>query len=296
MTDFLQPLKTALADFGWRDVCDIVILAFIIYGVVKILARTRAMRVVLGLGVLLLFMWIAQVLNLATLTWVFSWLLQAMAVFVVILFQPEIRRALEKIGRGRIFPDLRQSQADGEYLVAEFEEALLNMAAHKVGAIIVFERRTGLADLVESGTVLNANVTAQLIETVFYPDNPLHDGAMVVKDGRIWAAGCFLPLSDNRQISAQFGTRHRASLGVSEVSDAYVLVVSEERGTVSFAFDGVIYKDISEGRLTQILENLYMSESGDRDPVDLSADTKEIAVRQIQEAQRGRRWRGGGGA
>ncbi|MBD5559507.1 MAG: TIGR00159 family protein [Clostridia bacterium] len=293
LTDFLQPLKTALADFGWRDVVDIVILAFIIYGLVKVLAKTRAMRVVLGLGVLLLFMWIAQVLKLSTLTWVFSWLLQAMAVFVVILFQPEIRRALEKIGRGRLFPDLRSVNSDGEYLVSQFEEALLNMAEHRIGAIIVFERRTGLADLVESGTVLNANVTAQLIETVFYPDNPLHDGAMVIKDGRIWAAGCFLPLSDNRQISAEFGTRHRASLGVSEVSDAYVLVVSEERGTISFAFDGYIYKDISGGRLTQVLENLYMNESGS-DAVDLSADTKEIGVRAVQEAQRERERSGRG--
>lgn len=271
MTDFLQPLRTALADFGWRDVVDIVILAFIIYGLIKVLAKTRAMRVVLGLGVLLLFMWVAQVLRLSTLTWVFSWLLQAMAVFVVILFQPEIRRALEKIGRGRIFPDLRAVNTDGEYLVAQFEEALLNMAAHRIGAIIVFERRTGLADLVESGTIVNATVSAQLIETVFYPDNPLHDGAMVIKDGRIWAAGCFLPLSDNRQISAEFGTRHRASLGVSEVSDAYVLVVSEERGTVSFAFDGTIHKDITDARLTQILENLYTTPSGESDELPEAA-------------------------
>lgn len=292
MTDFLQPLKIALSDFGWRDICDIVILAFITYGVVKLLARTRAMRVVLGLGVLLLFMWVAQVLRLTTLTWVFSWLLQAMAVFVVILFQPEIRRALEKLGRGRLFPDLRTVNSNGQYLVGQFEESILNMASRKIGAIIVFERRTGLADLVESGTILNANVSAQLIETVFYPDNPLHDGAMVIKDGRIWAAGCFLPLSDNRQISAEFGTRHRASLGVSEVSDAYVLVVSEERGTVSFAFDGAIYKDISDGRLTQILENLYLDTGGD-EPVDFSADTKEIAVQAIQRAQRERKRNGG---
>lgn len=285
MTDYLQPLTTALADFGWRDVVDIVILAVIVYGIVKIMARTRAMRVVLGLGVLLLFVWIAEVLNLVTLTWVFSWLLQAMAIFVVILFQPEIRRALEKIGRGRLFPDLRSVNVDGQHLVAEFERALLSMASHKVGAILVFERRTGLADLVESGTVMNAVVSAELIETIFYPDNPLHDGAMVIKDGRIWAAGCFLPLSDNRQISSEFGTRHRASLGVSEVSDAYVLVVSEERGTVSFAFDGVIYKDITDGRLTEILESLYMND-GREENIDLSASTKEIDTQAIRTASR----------
>lgn len=283
MTDYLQPLTTALADFGWRDVADIVILAVIVYGIVKIMARTRAMRVVLGLGVLLLFVWIAQVLNLVTLTWVFSWLLQALAIFVVILFQPEIRRALEKIGRGRLFPDLRSANVDGEHLVAEFERAVLDMASHKVGAILVFERRTGLADLVESGTVMNATVSAELIETVFYPDNPLHDGAMIIKDGRIWAAGCFLPLSDNRQISSEFGTRHRASLGVSEVSDAYVLVVSEERGTVSFAFDGTIYKDITDGRLSEILESLYMNDGRDTN-IDLSASTKEIDAEAVRRA------------
>lgn len=192
-----------------------------------------------------------------------------------------------KAGRGKIFPALRSFNADGEHLVAEFERALLDMARHKVGAIIVFEKQTGLADLVESGTVMDASVSAELIETVFYPDNPLHDGAMIIKDGRIWAAGCFLPLSDNRTISSELGTRHRASLGVSEVSDAYVLVVSEERGEISFVYDGILSKNITDRRLTSILEELYMSQSSGRGPsvpVDLSADTKEIPVADIKKA------------
>lgn len=257
MTEFFDPLRTALSDFGWRDAADIIILAVVCYSLLKILYRTRAMRVVLGLVILLIAGAVAQLLNLVTVSWVFEWLVQASAVFLVILFQPELRRALEKLGRGKIFTSLHKAETDREDLIHQFTTALTNMARTRTGAIIVFERQTGLADIVESGIVVDADVSAQLIETIFYPNNPLHDGAMIIKEGRIWAAGCFLPLSDNRSISSQLGSRHRASLGVSEVSDAYVLVVSEERGTISFVYDGVITQGVSADRLRSILEDVY---------------------------------------
>ncbi len=289
MTDFIEPLKTALVQFGWRDVFDISIMAVILYALIKILSKTRAMRVVIGLAVILLFAWIAELLNLATVTWLFSWILQASAVFIVILFQPEIRRALEKLGRGKIFGGLRASSGDSERLVEQFSRAVLNMAKHKVGAIIVFERKTGLAEVLESGTALDADVSSELIENIFYPNTPLHDGAMVVRDGRIAAAGCFLPLSDNKQIASELGTRHRASLGVSEVSDAYVIVVSEERGTISFAYDGTLRRHIDAKGLREILDGIYQpSEKGmkrEKAPVDLSAQTKEIPIADIVEAE-----------
>lgn len=288
MTDFLEPLKTAFIQFGWRDVFDIIIMAVILYALIKFLSKTRAMRVVIGLGVILLFAWLAELLNLATVTWMFSWILPAGAIFVVILFQPEIRRALEKLGRGKIFGGMRAAVGDGERLVDQFSRAILNMAKHKVGAIIVFERKTGLAEVLESGTTLDADVSAELIENIFYPNTPLHDGAMVIRDGRIAAAGCFLPLSDNKQIASELGTRHRASLGVSEVSDAYVLVVSEERGTISFACDGVLQRHIDAGKLKSILEELYLpADKGikkESQPVDLSAQTKEINLAEIAES------------
>lgn len=289
LIDFLEPLTTAMSQFGWRDALDIAILAVIIYALVKILSKTRAMRVVLGLGIILIFAWVAQLLDLAAIQWVFGWLLQASAVFIVILFQPELRRALEKLGRGRIFEfaSLRRPNADGEELVDQFTNALEHMAANRVGAILVFERQTGLADIAEKGTIVDADVSAALIETIFYPNNPLHDGAMIIKNGRLWAAGCMLPLSD-KLISAEYGSRHRASLGVSEESDAYVLVVSEERGEISYVYDGTITSGISEGRVRDILERLYVPAEPKSflERVDLSADTKEIRADEIQEAQR----------
>ena len=294
MADFLNPLITALSQFGWRDAVDIAVMSFIIYAIMRMVSKTRAVRVVLGLAVILLFAWVAELLDLPTLMWLFEWLVNASAVFIVILFQPELRRALERLGRGKIFTQRRTPAADGQALVRQFMRALEDMARGRVGAILVFERQTGLADIVESGIVIDADVSSELIETIFYPNNPLHDGAMIVRDGRIWAAGCFLPLSDNRQISSMYGSRHRASLGASEVSDAYVLTVSEERGTISFIYDGVLTPNISVDRVRQILNQLYVPEPrpswaerhGISQEEDLSASTKEINTDQIREADR----------
>lgn len=293
MADFLRPLMSALSEFSWRDAVDIVVMSFILYAVMKLVSKTRAMRVVIGLAVILLFAWIAELLNLPTLMWLFNWMVQASAVFIVILFQPELRRALERLGRGKIFTQRRSPVADGQALVRQFMRALEDMARGHVGAIIVFERQTGLSDIVESGTIVDADVSAELIETIFYPNNPLHDGAMIIRDGRIWAAGCFLPLSDNRQISSMYGSRHRASLGVSEVSDAYVLVVSEERGTISFIYDGALTGNVTADRLRRILNSLYVPQqkaswtSRHRSAQsDLSAQTREISVTEIRQADR----------
>lgn len=293
MADFLRPLMSALSEFSWRDAVDIVVMSIILYAIMKLVSKTRAMRVVLGLAVILLFAWVAELLNLPTLMWLFNWIVQASAVFIVILFQPELRRALERLGRGKIFAQRRNPIADGQALVQQFTRALEDMARGHVGAIIVFERQTGLSDIVESGTIVDADVSAELIETIFYPNNPLHDGAMIIRDGRIWAAGCFLPLSENRQIASMYGSRHRASLGVSEVSDAYVLVVSEERGTISFIYDGALTSNVSADRLRRILNSLYVPQQKNSwasrrsaDQNDLSAQTREISVTEIRQADR----------
>ena len=139
------------------------------------------------------------------------------------------------------------------------------MSKQKVGAILVFERKTGLADVLESGTILDADISSELIENIFYPNTPLHDGAMILRRNKIVGAGCFLPLSDNKQIAQELGTRHRASLGVSEVSDAYVIVVSEERGIISFAYDGVLKRYIDAKALKQILSELYLPDPMERE-------------------------------
>jgi len=288
LTDFLEPIKNALANFEVRDIFDIIIVAFIIYGLVRLFTKTRAMRMVIGLGIILIFARIFELLNLAAVTWLLSWVLQASAVLVVVLFQPEIRRALEKLGQGSFLGGSQDSKKDGEMLIEKFSRAILSMAKRKIGAILVFERRTGLEEVLETGTLLDSEVSTELIENIFYPNTPLHDGAMVIRNGRIVAAGCFLPLSENKQIASELGTRHRAALGVSEVSDAYVLVVSEERGTISFAYDGTLQRHVDSKELKRILGELYLPSKEDEKkknkPVDLSARTKEISIAEIAEA------------
>ncbi len=288
MTDFLEPLKNALENFEFRDLVDIIIVAFILYMLIRLFTKTRAIRMVIGLGIILIFARIFDLLNLSAVSWLLSWVLQASAVLLVVLFQPEIRRALEKLGQGSFFSRGREPAKDAARLIDEFLRAILNMAKHKVGAILVFERKTGLSEVLESGTMLDADVSSELIENVFYPNTPLHDGAMVVRDGRITAAGCFLPLSENKQIASELGTRHRAALGASEISDAYVIVVSEERGTITFVFDGKLTRNIDSKELRKILTELFMPENGNsrKKNVDLSAETKEINIAQIAEANK----------
>ena len=225
------------------------------------------MRVLIGVGIILILSRVFVALNLQTASWLMNTMLSAGAVIIVILFQPEIRRALEALGRGKIFTFATKSQMEvknAEHIIEEISRAMLSMSKQKVGAILVFERKTGLGDVMDSGTMLDADISSELIENIFYPNTPLHDGAMILRNDRIVAAGCFLPLSDNKQVAQELGTRHRASLGVSEVSDAYVLVVSEEKGIISFAYDGVLRRYIDAKALKEILSELYLPETEEK--------------------------------
>lgn len=288
MTDFWGPLKTAILGFDWKDAIDILIVAVIMYAIIRLLARSRALRIAIGLGVILICAKLFQLLDLSTVTWLLSWIINASAILIVVLFQPEIRRALEKLGQGRIFKMSQTAVRDGEQIISELTRAITNMAKRRIGAILVFERKTGLAETIESGTELDSKISSELIENIFYPNTPLHDGAMIIKESRVVAAGCFLPLSENKHISSELGTRHRAALGISEVSDSYVLVVSEERGTISFAYDGVLRRNIDAKELRNILLALYIPTDEKEDnkkinKIDLSAETKEVNVSEIIE-------------
>jgi diadenylate cyclase len=268
MADFFLPFTTGAVQFSWRDVVDIIIVAVIIYSLIRIMSGTRAIQVLKGLGIILILAIVFSILNLQTVTWMLGWLLNAAAVVLVILFQPEIRRALEKLGGGKFFSVVSTSQnEDADRIVEELMRAIINMSKRKVGALIVFERKTGLKDIIETGTVINAEITSELIENIFYPNTPLHDGAMIVKEGKIIAAGCFLPLSDNKQISSELGTRHRAALGVSEVSDSYTIVVSEETGVISYMFDGMLTRYLDIPTLRDILERIFIkTDNADKKP------------------------------
>jgi diadenylate cyclase len=257
LEQIFNAISSSVADFGWLDIVDILILSFVIYWLLKLTSKTRAMQVLKGLGVILLATWVTDFIGLVGVPWLLNYVLNAGALVIVIIFQPELRRALARIGRGRI--DLMSSQSTyAQENVDHILRAVLSMSKRRIGALIVFERKTGLKDVIESGTRLNAEISGELLENLFFVNSPLHDGAVIIREDRIEAAGCFLPLSDNKQIGQELGTRHRAALGVSEVSDSVTLVISEETGVISMAQDGGLIRYLDSKALKDLLEELFM--------------------------------------
>lgn len=249
-------IRSGFFIFEWQDVVDILLIAFIIYQIIILSRQTRAVQVVKGLALVLIGYLIASRLNLIGVTWLLDKVLGAGALVLIIIFQPEFRRGLEKIGRGRFFTS-KKRMADDEAVrtATAVSRAMENMARRKVGALIVVEKRTGLGEQISTGTRIDGVVSANLLEQIFEPNTPLHDGAVIIQDNKILAAGCFLPLTDNNTISSQLGTRHRAALGMSEISDALVFVVSEETGSMSVAREGQLRRPI---RAQDIVELMMM--------------------------------------
>ena len=257
MEQIINQIMNSLADFSIIDIIDIVIISVAIYWLLKLTSKTRAMQVLKGLGIILLATWVTDFLGLVGITWLLAYVLNAGALVIVIIFQPELRRALAKIGRGHI--DLTSSQSTyAQENVENVLKAVLNLSKKRVGALIVFERKTGLKDVIESGTRIGAEISSELLENLFFTNSPLHDGAVIIRDDRIEAAGCFLPLSDNKQIGQELGTRHRAALGVSEVSDSVTLVISEETGVISVAQDGSLIRYLDSKSIKDLLEDIFM--------------------------------------
>ena len=230
--------------FGINDFFDIIIVAVLLYYVYKFIKQRRAGKLALGLGVILLVNIVSDIFSLSALGFIISNFFQIGLLAIVILFQPELRSALEQAG-GTSLKGLKnlgdKHSQNTEEMINSVCDAACEMAKDKTGALIVFENQTGLNDVVSSGTIVNADVSSFLLRNIFFENTPLHDGAVVVRGGRVHAAGCFLPLSDNNTIAKELGTRHRAAIGMSEVSDALVLVVSEETGTISIAQNGEIF-------------------------------------------------------
>lgn len=265
---FLEQIYNAIVDslsyFSLIDAIDILLLSVIIYWLLKLTSKTRAMQVLKGLGIILLAAWVADLLDLVGTYWLLNYVLTAGALVLVIIFQPELRRALAKLGRGTI--ELGAGPGgNAQENVDRILKAVLNLSKKRVGALVVFERKTGLKDVIESGTRIDAQVSTELLENLFFTNSPLHDGAVIICDGRIEAAGCFLPLSENKQIGQELGTRHRAALGLSEVSDSVTLVISEETGVISVAQDGSLVRYLDSKAIRDLLEDLYMvKQSGKR--------------------------------
>lgn len=263
----LEALWSRLAELNFWDVLrlivDIAIVSYVIYRFLLLIRGTRAVQLLKGLAVLVVASVVAEKLQLTTITWLLSQLRLVIVVALPVVFQPELRRALEQLGRGKFFarPFRLLGTEDMARVISELVRATQVLAKGKTGALIVVERETGLNDYIETGIRVDAVVSAELLINLFVPLTPFHDGAAIIRGDRVIAAGCFLPLSDSPYLSKQLGTRHRAALGISEISDAVVIVVSEETGAISVAEGGRLTRFLDERNLRELLQSLLLPQS-----------------------------------
>ena len=254
------------------DLIDIAIIAFIIYKLIEFFKETRAGQLIKGIALVFGAYLIANWFELITVKWLILRLTDSLLVLAVIIFHPEIRRMLEKMGHSSITKLGRGAMSDLEYSeqlerLTQICKAVSNMQDKKIGALIVIERKTPLGEIIETGTKLAASVSTELIQNVFFPKSPLHDGGMVIRNDRIASAGCILPLTSDNELSSQLGTRHRAAIGMSETSDAAVIVVSEETGIISLAINGTITRGYNSVTLRDtLIKELYSEEETDKKP------------------------------
>lgn len=251
---------------GITDIVDILIVTILFYYIYKFVRERRAGKLAVGILFILIIMMVSSFFKLYALNFIISNIVQVGIIGVIILFQAELRSFLEKVGGESIKSIISKKDNSAVTRISEcvgvIADAVSELSADKTGALIVIERGTKLGDVIKTGTVVNADPSAYLIRNIFFNKSPLHDGAMIIRDGRVYAAGCFLPLSQTESLAKTLGTRHRAAMGISENSDAAVVVVSEETGTVSFAIDGKLTRGISKGDLIAKLEQLLL---GDED-------------------------------
>lgn len=255
----LEQFQTLARTIGILDVIDTGLVAFFLYRIYVMLKNTRAAALVKGLIVLASLVIISKWLNLHVINWILEKAITMMMVALPVVFQPELRRALEQIGRGRLFRKrVELDETELKDMIEAVANAAVIMGQRKVGALIVFERSVGLEERIETGVKIDGLVTDSLLLNIFEKDTPLHDGAVIIRGNRIVAASCLLPLTENRSLSQELGTRHRAAIGISELSDALVVVVSEETGTVSITRNGEIYRYLRREDVVDMLQSAYV--------------------------------------
>ncbi|NLI67279.1 MAG: TIGR00159 family protein [Bacilli bacterium] len=237
-----------------RVIVDIAIVWYVLYKLIMIIRGTKAIQLLKGIVVVLIVWVVSIIFELKTIQWLTNQAILWGFLVIIILFQPELRRALEQLGRGSIFTrsSLSEDQKT-EQIVNSIVESTIYMAKRRIGALITLELETGIGEYAETGIPIDAKLTNQLLTNIFTPNTPLHDGAVIIKNDRIVAAACYLPLSESPSISRDLGTRHRAALGISEVTDALTIVVSEETGSISYTKNGELYRNVSEEQLAKVL-------------------------------------------
>ena len=248
-----QFVLAVLRDVSLIDLLDVAIVGWGIYKVLLLIEGTRAFNLLKGLGFILLLLMFTKDLDFNTLNWVLSNTLPTGFLALVVIFQPEIRRALEEIGRGSILGEQSSNPENIPELVEELAKTIESCAKKRIGALIVIEQDIGLKEFIDKGVPLHSTLTFELLSTIFLPFTPLHDGAVIMKGGIIEAASCFLPISQNSDLAREVGTRHRAAVGITEITDALALIVSEETGAISFAKGGKLVRDLNGEKVRDLL-------------------------------------------
>ncbi len=249
-----------------RTIVDIGIVSYVIYKCIILVRETRAMQLIKGFAVILIAYYLSDLLQLRTIEYIFQNTFQLLSLALVVIFQPELRRGLEQIGRSRFRSlfglDSSSLAVQTTTVIEEIVRAAASMSKTQTGALIVVERTTKIGEIINTGIHLESNVSSELLVNIFTPNTPLHDGAVVIRTNKIMAAACFLPLTDNRNLSKELGTRHRAAIGISEISDSIVVVVSEETGSISFALNGGLTRNLTPDLLRMALnKNLLEKET-----------------------------------
>ena len=257
-------LKDIIMNIGILDVIDIAIVAYVFYKLYMLIKETRAEQLVKGILVLVIATKLSELFQLHVVSWILKNTMTVGVIALLIVFQPELRRALEYIGRTKLIaksPGGFESEEDREMAIGEISEAAFSLARQKIGALIVIERETGINEIIQTGTQIDGRITRQLLINIFIPNTPLHDGAVAIKNNRIMAAGCFLPLTENKYLNKELGTRHRAGIGITEMSDCISIIVSEESGHVSVASNGKLYRNVTVNYLREVLQKALMNEN-----------------------------------
>lgn len=285
----MNQLTVSIETFFWnitnriqiKDLIDILIIAFLLYKVFQITQQTRAGQVFKGFLLLIIIGWASNLLGFQALKWLIDSVVNNGAIVLLILFQPELRNALEQFGRNTKVGHLSSNKDESSRIVYEVTQCVISLARRRVGALIVFEQKSGLKDFIDTGTTIDSRISGPLLANIFEPNTPLHDGAVIIRDERIIAAGCVLTLSENSSLGRELGTRHRAGLGVTEGTDAIVLIVSEETGIISMAQSGKLTRHIDADSLTRILSTMYH-----HDKKSVKAVLLEIGKKIFRKAKR----------
>jgi diadenylate cyclase len=242
--------------FGWRDLVDIIIVAYVFYRLILIIRGTRAEQLIKGVVLLLVAMIASDIVGFNTLHWLLKSVMTVGLIAIPIVFQPELRRALEHLGRGKLFQRSYWNPQEFDHLLEELTKAILVLVKKRIGALIIIERESGLKEFIETGIPIEGQISAELLVNIFFPRSPLHDGAVIIRGNQVAAAGCYLPLTDDPYLNKELGTRHRAGIGITEQSDAVAIIVSEETGIVSIAYNGKLTRYLDEKKLRAKLTEL----------------------------------------